>query len=205
MEIARAAGSSSTSATPLSLHISVYVTCLCNPEAVPPIPNCDVTIMRPDVHHILNDLLTPPTSSSSSLSQASASPMTGVLYREKLSASSSTSSVKENGISSPITAPPPLPPQKIDSDDQEIVLVSKPGHVTTAHGQDDADIESTDGLDPRASRKLPWLGAGGGVAVCASGPASLVREAANAVARLRLSSRGMEMGGVDIHTEVFSL
>jgi hypothetical protein len=84
--------------------------------------------------------------------------------------------------------------------------VSKPSHITTARGREgDVDIESTDGLDPRASSKLPWLGAGGGVAVCASGPASLVREAANAVARLRLSSSGMGMGGVDIHTEVFSL
>jgi hypothetical protein len=89
-------------------------------------------------------------------------------------------------------------------DDQEIIIISERGHVTTTQGRD-IDVESTDGLDPHASRKLPWLGDGGGVAVCASGPASLVREAANAVARVRLSKRGREMGGVDIHTEVFSL
>ncbi|KXN89082.1 Ferric reductase transmembrane component 1 [Leucoagaricus sp. SymC.cos] len=149
IEIARTAASSERSSTPLSLHISVYVTCLCNPEAVPPIPNCDVTIMRPDVHHILNDLVTPPNSLAS-------------------------------------------PPAALC-------------HEKSTTEQEDIDVESSDGLDPRASRKLPWLGSGGAVAVCASGPASLMREAANAVARLRLSQRGMEMGGVDIHTEVFSL
>lgn len=36
------------------------MTCLCNPEAVPPIPNSDVTIIRPDIHQVLKSLLTPP-------------------------------------------------------------------------------------------------------------------------------------------------
>jgi len=183
MEIARTAASSARSSTPLSLHISVYVTCLCNPEAVPPIPNCDVTILRPDVHHILNDLVTPPPSFSSSTPK------------------SSSSSLEEKGIS-PSSSEPDVTPT--NGDDQEIVVVSKHGHVTTAQGQD-TDVESADGLDPHVSRKLPWLGEGGGVAVCASGPASLMRETANAVARLRLSKRGGLMGSVDIHTEVFSL
>lgn len=53
IEIARAAKSSS-----IDLHISVFVTCLCNPEAVPDIPNCDVTVERPTVHRLLDDFVT---------------------------------------------------------------------------------------------------------------------------------------------------
>jgi hypothetical protein len=44
----------------------------------------------------------------------------------------------------------------------------------------------------------------GGVGVCASGPESLTREAANAVARLR-PVHGRRVGGIALHTEVFSL
>lgn len=44
----------------------------------------------------------------------------------------------------------------------------------------------------------------GGVAVCASGPASLTTEAQNAVARLGVV-RGVELGGVAIHVEQFTL
>ena len=44
----------------------------------------------------------------------------------------------------------------------------------------------------------------GGVGVCASGPESLTREAANAVARLG-SVHGRRVGGISLHTEVFSL
>jgi ferric-chelate reductase len=56
MDIAHAAASSSTSVAPLDLHISIYVTCLCNPEAVPSIPNCDVTIIRPSLYKVILDL-----------------------------------------------------------------------------------------------------------------------------------------------------
>jgi ferric-chelate reductase len=44
----------------------------------------------------------------------------------------------------------------------------------------------------------------GGVGVCASGPESLTREAANAVARLG-PVHGRRVGGISLHTEVFSL
>jgi hypothetical protein len=44
----------------------------------------------------------------------------------------------------------------------------------------------------------------GGVGVCASGPESLTREAANAVARLE-PVHGRRVGGIALHTEVFSL
>ena len=52
LEIARTAKGSS-----IDLHMSIFVTCLCNPEAVPNIPNCDVTIERPTVHRLLHDFV----------------------------------------------------------------------------------------------------------------------------------------------------
>jgi ferric-chelate reductase len=44
----------------------------------------------------------------------------------------------------------------------------------------------------------------GGVGVCASGPESLTRDAANAVARLA-PVHGARVGGISLHTEVFTL
>ncbi|KIK09642.1 hypothetical protein K443DRAFT_392442 [Laccaria amethystina LaAM-08-1] len=146
MDIATAAASPSSG---LDLHISVYVTCLCNPEEIPPIPNCDVTTVRPSIYRVLMDLMTPPACSSSPSSSSSPSP------------------------SSPV-----------DKREDEV----------------DADVE----LDP-PSNKLAWIGAGGGLAVCASGPEGLTREAANAVARLKLTKVGWEVGPVGLHTEVFAL
>lgn len=40
----------------IDLHISIFVTCLCDAEAVPLIPNCDVTMTRPSVFQLLQDL-----------------------------------------------------------------------------------------------------------------------------------------------------
>ena len=54
------------------------------------------------------------------------------------------------------------------------------------------------------SAYLKWVELGGGVAVCASGPESMTREAQNAVARLSMS-RGAELGGVAFHAEIFAL
>lgn len=123
------------------LHISIFVTCICNPDAIPPIPNSDVTIFRPSVTAILRELTTPPSAAS------------------EVVASSSASSLDE-------------------------------------------DVEE---LGEKAVRsKLPWLGLGGGVGVCASGPESLIREAQNAVAKLGVM-RGREVGGVGLHTELFAL
>ena len=148
MDIATAAASPSSG---LELHISVYVTCLCNPEAIPPIPNCDVSIVRPSIYRVLMDLMTPPAYSSSSSS------------------------------SSPSSSPP------VDKRQDEVT-------------DEDVDVE----LDP-PSNKLAWIGTGGGLAVCASGPEGLTREAANAVARLKLTKVGWEVGPVGLHTEVFAL
>lgn len=52
--------------------------------------------------------------------------------------------------------------------------------------------------------KLQWVGIGGGVGVCASGPESLIRETQNAVARIG-TVRGVQLGGVGLHTELFAL
>jgi len=66
-------------------------------------------------------------------------------------------------------------------------------------------VESDESASPSAKSKLPWIGQGGGVAVCASGPESLTREASNAVARMQTSAKGRALGEVGLHTEVFSL
>ena len=125
MEIASAAAGSS-----VDLHISVFVTCLCNPEAVPPIPNSMVTVEKPSIQTLLKELITPPAA----------------------------------------------------REDAESAVVA-------------AESMKAD---------LRWAGEGGGVAVCASGPERMTREAQNAVAKLSVS-HGMRMGGIALHTELFSL
>ncbi|KAF8549686.1 iron reductase [Imleria badia] len=117
----------------IDLHISIFVTCLCDPEAVPLIPNCDVTMTRPSVYGLLQDLTSPGSASF---------PFSG--------------SVEEGG------------PER-----HGVGRIETSGHT-------------------------------GGVAVCASGPASLTTEAQNAVARLGVA-RGAELGGVAIHVEQFTL
>lgn len=119
----------------VDLHMSIFVTCLCDPEAVPKIPNCDVTMNRPSMYGLLQNL-------------------TG--SQKGPSSSSCADKVEEDG--------------------------------TERHGVG----------RPETS------GRGGGVAVCASGPASLMTEAQNAVARLGVT-RGIELGGVAIHVEQFTL
>ena len=67
------------------------------------------------------------------------------------------------------------------------------------------DVESVESAPCfSASSRLNWVGLGGGVAVCAAGPESLTREAHNAVARVSLT-RGVELGGVALHTELFAI
>ncbi|KAH9169184.1 iron reductase [Lactarius sanguifluus] len=118
MDIANAAADSS-----LDLHISIFVTCLCDPEAVPPIPNSITTLVRPDVHRLLGRVLSSPPA--------------------------------------------------------------------------DGDVEGESGGSVQKATR-------GGVGVCASGPESLTRESANAVARLT-PSHAKRVGGIAFHTEVFSL
>jgi ferric-chelate reductase len=118
MDIATAASDSS-----IDLHISIYVTCLCDPEAVPAIPNSIVILSRPSVHGLLASFIN-------------------------------------------------LPCEKDDSIETQSDEIQK-------HS-------------------------GGGVAVCASGPESMTREAQNAVARIGLTA-SMEVGGIALHTELFSM
>lgn len=122
VDIATAASNST-----IDLHISIFVTCLCDPEAVPHIPNSIVTLSRPSVKVLLKDFI--------SLSPSS---------------------------------------------------------------------EKEDSVETRFDRTQESHGSGGGVAVCASGPESLTREAQNAVARLGLTT-SMDVGGIALHTELFTL
>jgi len=110
--------------TSLDLHITIFVTCSCDPLTVPPIPNSTIKTTRPDVFQLLARMLSP----------------------------------------------------------------------TLA--EDDAEDES------RASAEQ--VVCQGGVGVCASGPESLTREAANAVARLA-PIHGRRVGGIALHTEAFCL
>jgi hypothetical protein len=120
IDIATAASNSS-----IDLHISIFVTCLCDPEAVPTIPNSIVALSRPSIRDLLTDVIR-------------------------------------------------LPSEKEDS------------------------------IETRSDEIQEWKHSGGGVAVCASGPESLTREAQNAVARIGLT-RSIDVGGIALHTELFSL
>jgi len=149
MDIATAAATLSTTSTPLDLHISIYVTSLCRPEAVPDITNSEVTIKRPSVYRVLDELTS-------------------------FSRTTSTKSGASDG---------------------------------KADASCDFDIEGSAECDSSKGdcKNLSEIREGGGVAVCASGPGSLAREAANAVARLQMSGKGMRLGGIALHTEIFTL
>ncbi|KAF4568608.1 hypothetical protein EYR36_010620 [Pleurotus pulmonarius] len=122
----------------LDLHITIFVTCLCDPESVPEIPNMDVILERPDVYKLLEALISP------------------------------HDEVEEGDVDVDVDveadaeARAPTPPHH------------HPGTTSKKHA-------------------LRWAGFGGGVGICASGPESLTREAANAVARLGLR-KGKQCG-----------
>lgn len=120
--------------TSLDLHISVFITCLCDPEAVPLIPNSDVTTVRPSVHTLLSDLLEPLS--------------------------------------------------------------------TTSANHHPVDVEGTASKIPDGPNtdRTPCVG----VAVCASGPESLIREAQTAVSQMGLR-KGAKFNGIALHTELFVL
>ncbi|KAH7882662.1 iron reductase [Phlebopus sp. FC_14] len=59
MDIANVAEGSS-----IDLRISIFVTCLCDPDAIPPIPNCVVILQRPSIYNLLCELIAPSSSSS---------------------------------------------------------------------------------------------------------------------------------------------
>ncbi|KAF5352252.1 hypothetical protein D9757_012517 [Collybiopsis confluens] len=164
----------------LDLHVSVYVTCLCNPEAVPVIPNSDVLMLaqRPRTGEILDDLLTEPLGNR-------------CCCAGECACAGDCDGKESRGLSSGA----PSSAASIDNVSIAEVPRKKFGNV--------GDPEACPAL-AKASAKLEWVGLGGGVAICASGPSSLTREASNATARLSLL-RGMELGGVGLHTEMFSV
>ena len=43
----------------IDLRISIFVTCLCDPEAVPSIANCLVTMEKPSIQRLMRPLLDP--------------------------------------------------------------------------------------------------------------------------------------------------
>lgn len=139
----------------VSLHISVYVTCLCDPESVPTsIPNLSVIVQRPTAAAVLTAFV------------------------------------------DAIDAPPSLPRDDIEPG-------TAAGTVITTLDEQDRAI-SVDVLSS-SHQQQPRFSAGGGVAVCASGPAGLNRDMSNAVARLMGSGKAGRLGGVGLHTEVYGI
>jgi len=59
IDIATAASNST-----IDLHISIFVTCLWDPEAVPHIPNTIGTLSRPSIQNLLKDFNNLPSSSN---------------------------------------------------------------------------------------------------------------------------------------------
>ncbi|KAG1794714.1 hypothetical protein EV424DRAFT_1547869 [Suillus variegatus] len=55
---------SSSSNSTIDLHISIFVTCLWDPEAVPHIPNTIGTLSRPSIQNLLKDFNNLPSSSN---------------------------------------------------------------------------------------------------------------------------------------------
>ncbi|KDQ49465.1 hypothetical protein JAAARDRAFT_187039 [Jaapia argillacea MUCL 33604] len=127
-------------ASSFELRISIYVTCLCNPDAVPDIPNSKVLLdERPSVRQLVKGLV-----------HSAPSPSVDV--------------VEIGGVEAEVEKG-----MKVE--------------VRSADAPREPDGEEV-----------------GRVAVCASGPTTLVREARNAVARLGMS--GVYVG---LQTEVFSM
>ena len=67
-----------------------------------------------------------------------------------------------------------------------------------------AGLVSPSAAEVSPAAKSKRIGSGGGVGVCAAGPESLIRDARNAVAGLALT-KGLELGGIELHTEVYAV
>jgi len=131
----------------LDLHMTIYVTCLCNPDAVAEIPNCDVLVARPRVGEVIKRVV--------------------------------------DGS--------PDPANQAEEGDLVIEKTADKGEEMSE------ESESCETHTPGPAA------AGGGLAVCASGPQDLTREAANAVAALSASRKGRELGSIALHTEVYAI
>ena len=133
----------------LELHITIYVTCLCDPGAVPQVPNCDVLLARPRVGEVIKRVI-----------DGSPDP---------------ANQVEEGDL---------VVGETSQSDDCQKMM-------------EESESCATHTLGPAA--------AGSGLAVCASGPRELTREAANATAALSASKRGRELRSIGLHTEVYAI
>jgi ferric-chelate reductase len=143
----------------------VYVTCLCDPEAVPDIPNSVVTIERPSARGIVERFVR-----------------------------GRTAGTHEDGEHAPISI------ESADVDAIELGRLPPP-----APQVNEKDVATGKGLGPGPTSNGGKFGlAEGGVAVCVAGPASLVREVTNAVARVGTVA-GFGTGGISLHAEVYSL
>ncbi len=127
--------------------MTIYVTCLCNPDAVAEIPNCDVLLARPRVGEVIKRV---------------------------------------------VDGSPDLARQAEEGD----LVIEKTADKCAEMSGESGSCE-THTPSPAA--------AGGGLAVCASGPQDLAREAANAVAALSTSRKGRELGSIALHTEVYAV
>ncbi|KAF8648963.1 hypothetical protein AX16_006077 [Volvariella volvacea WC 439] len=157
----------------LDLCIIAYVTCMCNPDAIPQIPNQDVRLGRPSVHALLQDMITPPSVIKlNPIPNPSANSSTSALLQVLTRIEDDFETSSDAGT------------------DDDVVVTSSRDMIDAEHG--------------RANDKLRWVGLGGGLAVCVSGPESLTVEASNTAVKLSLA-RGVEIGGVGLHTEVFSI
>ncbi|KAJ7192945.1 hypothetical protein B0H12DRAFT_1039489 [Mycena haematopus] len=140
----------------LDLRIRIFVTCLCDPSAVPRIPGCVVTEAKPSVTRVLERLLDD------------------------------------------------VPRPGVDCCGEVGPISGKEGGDTKNSSEVDLEVGSVNEDDDDFETGGEASGAGG-VAVFAAGPASLIREAGNAVAAANLSGRGRKAGGVAFNAEVFTI
>ncbi|KAF8202801.1 hypothetical protein K438DRAFT_1932677 [Mycena galopus ATCC 62051] len=152
----------------LDLRIRIFVTCLCDPSAVPVIPGCTVTEARPSVGRVLERLLDErPTRGTDCC-----------------------------GVVEPIRR---KGEKGVDGDEKDGGSRASSASVSTEELE--LDLESGElGIGGELGGEGEASGAGG-VAVFAAGPASLIREAGNAVARANLG-RGRKAGGVAFNAEM---
>lgn len=164
----------------VELHIAVYVTCLCDPEAVPPIPGCDVRVGRPGVWSTLRDLVTlKPEGMSDGV--------IGEKQKQKQKEERKLTKVEKAKL-------------------KEQAIEAQGDGIEEVEMETEMEIEDPEArtMGLAESGKLPWFKKGDSVGVFASGPSGLTREAANAVARLGWRT-GAGVGEVGLHTEVYSL
>lgn len=166
----------------VDLHIAIYVTCLCDPEAVPPIPGCDVRVGRPGAWSILKDLVASKPEVVNDSSEISEKRR--YTQKEKKLTKIEKAKLKEKAIE-----------ENRDSTNE--------GEIEMETEMEIEDPEAR-AMGLAESGNLPWFRRGDSVGVFASGPSGLTREAANAVARLGWRA-GAGVGEVGLHTEVYSL